>query len=106
VHIPNQNREIQLQRAALPRVIPRDPAPLQKVRPRTSLLREGLDAGVPYFLHEEEVSRAGARVQQAFQRTRWYGGRVVIWLGAQKTTGLGEGESNLRFDQLVVPKKA
>ncbi len=69
-------------------------------------MREGLDDGNAYFVHEEEVPPAGARVQQAFQRTRWYGGRVVVWLGAQKTTGLGEGESNLRFDQLVVPKKA
>jgi len=106
VHLPEQNREIQLQRAALPRVIPRDRAPLRKVRPRSALLREGLDDGNAYFVHEEEVPPAGARVQQAFQRTRWYGGRVVVWLGAQKTTGLGEGESNLRFDQLVVPKKA
>lgn len=104
VHIPNQNREIQLQRAALPRIIPRDPVPVRKVRPRTALVREGFDAGLPYFVHEEEVPRAGALVRQAFQRTRWYGGRVAVWLGAEKTTGLGEGQSNLRFDQLVVPK--
>lgn len=106
VHIPGQNREIQLQRAALPRVIPRDPEPPTKVRPRTALVREGLDGGNAYFVHEEEVPRAGARVWQTFQRTRWYGGRVAVWLGAQKATGLGEGESNLRFDRLVVPKPA
>jgi hypothetical protein len=104
VHVPNQNREIQLQRAALPRIIPRDPAPVRKVRPRTALVREGFDAGLPYFVLEEEVPRAGALVRQAFHRTRWYGGRVAVWLGAEKTTGLGEGQSNLRFDQLVVPK--
>jgi hypothetical protein len=104
VHVPGQNREVQLQRAALPRIIPRDPQPFRKVRPRTALVREGLDTKLPYFVHEEEVPRAGALVRQAFQRTRWYGGRVAVWLGAEKTTGLGEGQSNLRFDQLVVPK--
>ncbi len=104
VHVPGDNREIQLQRAALPRIIPRDPNPPQKVRPRTALVREGLDEGRPYFLLEEEVRRAGDRVWQSFQRTRWYGGKAVVWLGAQKATGRGEGESNLRFDQLMVPR--
>jgi hypothetical protein len=101
VHIPGDNREIQLQRAALLRLIPRDPDPPVKVRPLTTLLREGLDAAAPYSLHEEEVPRAGIQVSVSFQRTRWYQGRVVTWLGAQKRTGRGEGVSNLRFDQLV-----
>lgn len=103
VHVPDDNREIQLQRAALPRIIPRDPDPLAKVRPQTALLREGLDQGHPYFIHEEEVPRAGVRVRQSYHRTRWYGGRVVVWLGCQKQTGRGEGSSALSFDQLVLP---
>ncbi len=103
VHVPGSNREIQLQRAALPRIIEGDPNPPERVRPLTTLLRVGLDATPPepYFVHEEEVPRAGARVSQAYQRTRWRDGRVVVWLAAHKTTGRGEGSSGLAFDRLV-----
>ncbi|NKQ37369.1 MAG: hypothetical protein HF973_17355 [Chloroflexi bacterium] len=106
VHIPNNNREIQLQRAALPRIIPRDPNLPEKIRPRTTLLRTGLDVGLPYFVHEEEVPRAGIIVRQSFQRTRWYDGRVVTWFGVRKQSGRGEGNSNLRFDQLAPVKSS
>ena len=65
--------------------------------------REGLEA-VPnptaYYIHEEEVSRAGERVIQAFQRTRWVNGEVFVWLGMKKKTGRGEGSSGLAFDQI------
>jgi hypothetical protein len=107
VRVPGSTREIQLQRASLPRVIENDPAPPVKIKPRTSLLREGLDRdpAVAYFVHEEEVPRAGIRVTQAFQRTRWTDGRVMVWLGARKRVGRGEGSSGLVFDRLVaVPK--
>ena len=43
VHVPNNNREIQLQRAAMPRILIGDTNPPQKVQPLTSLLRQGLD---------------------------------------------------------------
>lgn len=56
---------------------------------------------VPYFVHEEEVLRAGTRVFQAYRRTRWTDGRVVVWLGVRRQTGRGEGSSGLRFDELV-----
>ena len=103
VHVPGSNREIQLQRAALPRVLQDAPASLPpvKIEPRSLLLREGLDASLPYFIHEEEVPRAGVRMTQAFQRTRWYGGKVVTWFGARKQTGRGEGASGLAFDRVV-----
>jgi hypothetical protein len=73
------------------------------VEPRTTLLRHGLDETSPrlYFVHEEEVPRAGIRVTQSFQRTRWLDGRVYVWLGARKQTGRGEGSSGLAFDRLV-----
>jgi hypothetical protein len=101
-HVPGDNRSIQLRRAALPRALANDPAPtFERVRPRTSLLRHGLDDLKPYRIHEEEVSRAGTSVQQAFQRTRYTGGRVVTWLGVQKRTGRGEGHSGLAFDRVV-----
>jgi hypothetical protein len=107
VHVPGDNREIQLQRAAMPRLLEGDPNPPEKVHPRTALMREGLDYSPAraYFLHEEEVPRAGVRVSQSFQRTRWYNGRVFIWLGARKQTGRGEGSSGLAFDQIVPTEK-
>ena len=109
VHIPGDNREIQLQRAALPRILEGDPNPPVKVRPRTVLLREGLDVAPPqsYFVHEEEVPRAGASLMQCFERTRWTGGQVYTWLRVKRQTGRGEGSSGLGFDQIVdVPVKS
>lgn len=103
MHVPGDVREIQLQRAAMLRIIEGDPSTPAKVSPRTSLLRVGLDdtPAAPYFLHEEEVPRAGIRVTQRFQRTRWRDGRAWVWLGVRKQTGRGEGSSGLAFDRLV-----
>ncbi len=103
VHVPNDNRKTQLQRAAMLRIIDGDGPPFKPIEPRTSLLREGLDE-VPqtgYFVHEEEVPRAGTRVTQSFQRTRWRDGRAWVWLGVRKQTGRGEGSSGLAFDQII-----
>lgn len=103
VHVPGDNREIQLQRASMPRVLEGDNARPAKVKPRTALVREGLDRAVPqaYFVHEEEVPRAGIRVTQSFQRTRWRDGRAWVWLGVRKQTGRGEGSSGLMYDNLI-----
>jgi hypothetical protein len=99
--IPGQQRAIRLQRAVMLRAIDGDPLGPQRVEPRTHLLREGLDAGQPYFVFEEEVPRAGARVTTAFRRTRAKDGRVITWLAAQKRTGRGESSSALAFDRMV-----
>lgn len=100
VHINGSNREIQLQRASMPRVT--EVKPPHQIRPRTLMLREGIDdmdnQSYPFFIFEEEVPRAGATVIGNFQRTRWYNGKVVTWFGRQKSTGRGEGSSGLRFD--------
>jgi hypothetical protein len=104
VHQANDNRQIQLQRAALPRILAGDPNLPLKVRPRTTLLRPGLDQKQAYYIHEETVPRAGVRVTQSFQRTRWRDGRVVVWLGARKQTGRGEASSGLAFDRVVEGK--
>jgi len=87
----------------VPRVIPGGPQPPPKIAPRTSLLREGLDRQPPaaYFVHEEEVPRAGARVLESYRRTRARDGRVILWLGVRKQVGRGEGSSRLAFDQIV-----
>jgi hypothetical protein len=101
VHVPGSNRTIQIQRAALPRTLAGDPNPPAKVQPRTALLREGLDKGALYFIHEEEVPRAGARLLQFYQRTRWTDGKIYTWLRVLKQTGRGEGSSGLAFDEIV-----
>ncbi len=103
---PGSDSQVRLQRGSMPRIFD-DAATLpSRIKPRTSLLRTGLDNVLKQalFMHEEEVPRAGVRVTTRFQRTRWYGGRPVIWLGHQKTTGRGEGSSGQAFDQLVAKK--
>ena len=97
VHVPGDTRSIQLQRAALPSAVDGRP-----VRPRTALLREGLDQppAAPYFLNEEEVTQTGTTLGVAYNRTRWRDGRVAVWLSARRGTGRGSGSSGLRFDFL------
>jgi hypothetical protein len=103
VHVEGSNRETQLQRAAMPRVLQGGSAAPPPVRPRTALLRQGLDQAPPqsYFIHEEEVPRAGAIVLQSYERTRWSDGRVFVWLRVRRQTGRGEGSSGLRYDEII-----
>ncbi|MER2552474.1 MAG: hypothetical protein ABTQ28_04320 [Thauera sp.] len=91
-----------LQRATMLRIL--SPQDMDKIRPRTSLLRPSLAPGSGgFFVPQEEVPRAGAYVTRSFQRTRWTDGRVLVWIGARKQTGRGEGWSGLSFDR-IVPK--
>lgn len=102
-HKPGSNRQIRLQRASMPR-----PNPLTRIEPRTRILRVGLDGlpvRKPYFLHEEEVPRAGAIVTRGFQRARWFDGKVFTWVGRRKETGRGESASGLAFDQIEPVEK-
>lgn len=103
--MPDGDRAIRLQRAKMPRLIEGLPPAAKTVAPLTVLLRHGIDEipRQPYFLQEDEVPREGARVVTQFQRTRWRDGRVVVWLGAKKSVGRGEGASGLGFDRLVNP---
>jgi hypothetical protein len=96
VHVREDNREIQLQRAAMPSAVDGEPVP-----PRTTLLREGLDRGQWYFVNEEDVPQAGTRLSVAYNRTRWRDGRVSLWLTAHRGEGRGQGSSGLIFDLLV-----
>lgn len=102
VHLEG-NREINLQRASMPRIELDDEGKTKYVpiKPRTSLLRHGLESGQSYFIFEEEIPRAGIKISKSYQRTRWYGGKVFKWLGIHKKTGRGEGNSGLAFDRLV-----
>ncbi|MFI6743493.1 hypothetical protein ACIBI9_62390 [Nonomuraea sp. NPDC050451] len=102
MHVPGDVRETQLQRGAMVRTMEGVP-PGARIRPRTTLLRTGLDQtpAEPYHVFEEEVPRAGTQVSLAYQRTRWRDGRVLLWLAATRTTGSGEASSGLAFDQLL-----
>ncbi|WP_406081194.1 hypothetical protein [Micromonospora sp. NBC_00858] len=100
VHNPGSSRDVRLQRAAMPRLIPG--ALEAPVEPRGSFLRPGLDetARRPYFVHEEEVPKAGVVLTRTYQRTRWSDGQVVTWLGRRKQVGLGQGSSGLAWDRI------
>lgn len=110
VHVPGDVREIQLQRASMLRILESDPDPIPRpVQPRTTLLRTGLDntPAQPYFIHEEEVPRAGVRVMLGYRRARAQSGKPYVWLGVRKETGRGESSSGLAFDRLVdIPQSA
>lgn len=97
VQVPGSSRDIMLQRAALPRFVNGVPIPaLPTITARTEVLG---GPATPYFINEEEIPRAGAVVDETWQRTRWYDGKIVLWKGRRKTTGRGEGASNLLYDQ-------
>ena len=89
----------------MPRVLDGDPDPTPDAGAAAHVAAarraSTTDASRAYFLHEEEVPRAGVRVTQAFQRTRWRDGRAWVWLGVRKQTGRGEGSSGLAFDRIV-----
>jgi hypothetical protein len=101
VHIDGQLRAIQLQRGTMRRTIgPEDTL----IRPVTSILRDGIDDDdnriAPYYVHEEEVPRAGVQVQGLLRRARRYDGTPVIWHARRVTTGRGEARSGLAFDRI------
>ena len=87
VHAENSVSEIRLQRARMAGGV----APLSRV------LREPKS---PYFVNEEEIPRTGILVDRTWQRVRWLNGRTLLWIGRAKTTGRGEGGSNLQFDRI------
>ena len=54
------------------------------------------NTALAYFIHDEEVPRAGTRVSVGFQRTRWKGSRAM-----KRETGRDEGSSGLSFDEVL-----
>lgn len=97
----DSNRETLLQRGSMLRHIEGDAGKPRRITPRTPTLREGLDQQEPYFINEETVPRAGVVVKRAFRRARGYFGKTYVWLGMQKQSGRGEGQSGLAYDQLL-----
>jgi len=68
--------------------------------PLGDILRPDHHSDLRYYIHEEEIPRAGVRVTRTFQRTRWFDGTTFLWLGRRKQVGRGEGSSGLKFDQI------
>lgn len=89
------SREIQLQRANMPRII--DGIDPMRIEPRTSLL---LKENSPYYIFEEEIAKSGTFVSLQWQRTRMATGKTVVWLGRKRMNGRGEVRSNLAYDQI------
>lgn len=103
VQIKKQNlpsRQIQLQRASMPRIV--NGYEPTRIRPKTSLLSKGLQSRIrqPFYLHEEEVPRAGLALKGQWKRVRWINGQIITWYTYEKTIGRGEGHSGLKFDFL------
>ncbi len=96
--IAESHRAVQLQRASMPRYVEGLNTGSTVVAGRTGIVNR---EPAPYFVHEEEVARAGSIVTSGFQRTRWLGGQTFVWLGRQKNTGRGESNSGLLYDQLL-----
>lgn len=102
VHLPGQQRAIQLQRGTMRRTIgPED----SLIRPVTSILREGFDGDdnrlAPYYVHEEEVPRSGVQVQGLLRRARRYDGTPVVWHARRVSSGRGGARSGLAFDRVT-----
>ena len=95
------SRQIQLQRASLPRVL--EGFKPMRIRPQSTLLKEGLQTSrkTPLYIYEEEIPRSGTIVKGVWKRVRWFDGRTIVWYGYEKTNGRGEGRSQLKFDQLL-----
>jgi hypothetical protein len=68
------------------------------VPPQSKILTpEG--AGADYQIQEEEIPRAGLRVERAVFRARWIDGSTHLWVQRRRSIGAGEAQSGLVFDQ-------
>jgi len=72
---------------------------LQPVTARGVILEPGRS---PYYLADEAVPRAGAKVSRRMRRARWTDGSTVVWMSRQARPGRGEGWSGLAFDLVEV----
>ncbi|MEO5978768.1 MAG: hypothetical protein ABIS36_23315 [Chryseolinea sp.] len=88
VHLDQNNAEIQLQRAKLP-------------FSKGAIGQIVKEKAAPYYIAEEVIPRSGVQVTRNFQLARTADGACCLWLGRKKQSGSGEGQSNLKFDQIV-----
>jgi hypothetical protein len=99
-----ENRMV-LQRGVMERNEPFIPDAIKKIRPVGKILNENTDGEV-YFLENEEIPKEGVKVIRSFQRTRWFNGKVVNWVGRKKIAALGQIYSPLEFDTTTNFNKA
>jgi len=57
-----------------------------------------LEPGIPFYVADEAVPRAGVQVERRFRRVRASDGETYVWSARRRRTGLGEGSSGLAFD--------
>ena len=94
VQRPGSYQDIYFQRAAMPKL---GTPPKDVIKAKGVLLTEVIS---PYFINEEEIPYSGTIVTRSYQRTRWYNGKTFLWIGRYRETGRGEGNSDLKFDQI------
>jgi hypothetical protein len=102
----DKNGQMRLRRAALPRTLAERPP--VRIRPRTQLLREGLESpqAQPFDLNEEEITMPGILVRQCWRQARWFDGKIFTWLAREKMYARPARGSGLRFDSAAVKEKA
>jgi hypothetical protein len=94
----DKSGQMHLRRAALPRTIVNRPP--VRIRPRTGLLRDGLESAPvqPFDLNEEEITMPGILVRQYWRQTRWFDGKIFTWLAREKMHARPTRGWDLRFD--------
>ena len=80
--------EIRLQRAKLPGA-------------KSALGAILTEMNAPYYIDEEILGSSGLLVSRTPQLARFLNGVSPLWIGRRKEAGMGEGWSNLKFDQIV-----
>ncbi len=96
---PN-NPSITLRRGRVLKAVDENPA--RPVPPQSAILTPASE-GSNYQIFEEEIPRAGLRVQRVVYRTRWIDGSTHLWVQRRRKAGAGESQSGLQFDQ-ALPK--
>jgi hypothetical protein len=57
------------------------------------------EGGGDYLIQEEEIPRAGLKVERVVYRSRWSDGSTHLWVERRRSIGAGESQSGLQFDQ-------
>jgi hypothetical protein len=94
----DKNGQMRLRRAALPRTLTGRPP--ERIRPRTAILREGLESAQvqPFDVNEEEITMPGILIRECWRQARWFDGRIFTWLAREKMYARPARASGLRFD--------
>lgn len=94
--------------------VPLVPVALDPARGEVAFVRAALLSGVGGLtgpagrvlaptdpVREDALPRTGLRVQRAASRARWVDGSTHVWVSRRRRTTASEGNSGLRFDQVV-----